>query len=934
MVERLNICFLILVLPFFAVGQIDSLRSEIISTSDPELLTRLHNAIAWDYRDVRADSALFHANKAYKLAQEHGFDHLSVQALNYMGVAYRNLSIYSKAFEKYLEALSMAERIGDEEQRGYALINVGNLYLFQTNYDGAIRYFIQALDQAQSLGNKRMQGYCFVNLGRSYRGISEFGQSELYYKQALEVRSKLNDHYGIKAVEVDLADMYRRKGDLEKALSYSYRVASEMKPETDGRSLLMLYNNIAKIYLLQGKTKLAEDNAINALAISKQFASRFDEKEILVTLSRIYETKNDFEEAFKMHTEYAELNQQLFSEENIRKIEQLRNQYEIQQQEAENEFLKRQDDLNKEIIGRQRTIIALTIAAIFLFIILAAISYRAYVIRTRLSKKITLQRDKIEKDKELIEKQTNKLQELDEAKSRFFANVSHDLRSPLSLILGNLEMIQEDKDSFLTPQAKQCLEVGFKNSKRLLYLTDEINDITKLEEGKISLKFEKVRVNSYLKLLSEMFRSTAEYKGVKLLFNSTFGELDTFTIDPRQFEKIFYNLVSNAVRHTHKGDQITISSQRKGKDFFLSISDSGEGIDPESLPYIFDRFYQSKNNQFKSREGLGIGLALVKELVELHYGEISVESRVGKGTMFKILFTKQDLIEAVESPEQSGSFTKEQNSLFRDLEVDIKSNTNVVFSSEDKGSTVLIVDDHPEIRYYLRQVLEDQHSILEAAHGLEAMELLKNREVDLIITDLMMPWMDGFELIEAINQSEELRAIPLLVVSARISENSKEEVLYHGVNEYLQKPFQKKELLLRIDNLLKQKSKYESQTDNVFKNLTLQENINSVEKDIISKLESIVKEKIADPRLSVLQLADAMAASERQVYRLVKKLTGMTPHEYIMEVRLQYVEYLIKNNKVKNATEAARKVGQNNVTTFNRQFQRKFGVKPAELISN
>ena len=851
-----------------------------------------------------------------------------------MGVAYRNLSVYSKAFEKYLEALHMAEEIGDEEQRGYALINLGNLYLFQTNFEGAARYFIQALDQAQSLGDKRMQGYCFVNLGRTYRGKGEYGQSELYYKQALEVRKELNDTYGIKAVEIDIADTYRRKGDMKKALDYSYEVISRLDTAKDGRALLMVYNNIAKIYLTIGNVKQAEANALKALVMSRQFTSRYDVKEVLLTLSKIYENRNDFQEAYRQYIEYAELNQQLFSEENIRKMEQLRNQYEIQRQEAENEFLRQQDELNKEIIGRQQTIILLIGAGIILLVILASISYRAFIVRKRLSEKISAQKDKIEKDKNLIQEQSNKLKELDAAKSRFFANVSHDLRSPLSLILGNLEMINEDGDNYLSPKSKKSLEVGFKNSKRLLYLTDEINDITKLEEGKIQLKLEQVKVNTYLKMLSDMFRATAEYKGVKLEFDSSLADYDTMTADPRQFEKVFYNLVSNAIRHTRKGDSIHIRSNRMADRTILSVEDTGEGISAQSLPHIFDRFYQSKENQFKSREGLGVGLALVKELVELHQGEISVESTLNVGTKFTITIPDQKHKISSYYQEGVGSFIEEQNLLFRDLEIDEKNRPNVTLNQPKTDISILLVDDHPEIRYYIRQILEDRYTVLEAAHGIEALDLLKTRTIHLIITDLMMPWMDGFELIESIKENEALKKIPLLVVSARISDGTKEKVLYKGVNDYLQKPFQKKELLLRIENLINQKEEYESSSENVFKKLIDQSKVDSVERDILQKLEEVVKERIGDPRLSVLQLSDALAASERQVYRLVKKLTGLTPHEYITEVRLQYVDYLIRNNEVRNATEAAKKVGQNNVTTFNRQFQRKFGIKPSELINN
>ncbi|MBV6644847.1 MAG: response regulator [Cyclobacteriaceae bacterium] len=928
------------VLPFWflfaavsASGSIDSLKAALAASTEIIDQIKTQNAIAWKLRDTRPDSALFYATKARKVAKEHGFIHDEIQAVNYIGIAYRNIGVYSKAFEKYLEALRMAEQHEDNEQKGYALINLGNLYLFQTNFQGAVSYFIQALDEARTMGDRRMQGYCYVNLGRSYDGMGEYGQAELYLKQAIDIREAQHDAYGIIAVQIELAEVYRKQGALDKSLVYTKELVERIDDKAYPRALIFAQNNLAKIYLAKGMLRKAEEIAEEALRLSKQVISRYDEKESLKNLSTIAAQRPDFSSAFEYYTNYAELNQQLFSEENIRKIEQLKNKYEIDQQEAENEFLRKQTELNEQVISRQKTIIALSVVGILLLLLLAVMAYRAFLIKVKLSKEIAQQRDKIEHDKNTIEKQSVQLQELDEAKSRFFANVSHDLRSPLSLILGNLEMVLEDTDTYLTTNAKKCLEVGFKNSKRLLYLTDEINDITKLEEGKISLKLERVRVNSYLRMLCDMFKSTAEFKGVSLSFESTLEDHETLAIDPRQFEKIFYNLVSNAIRHTQKGDAIDIRAKSTGGQTELTFSDSGEGIPFNSLPHVFDRFFQSAQNQYKSREGLGIGLALVKELVELHKGVITVSSQYGVGTRFTLTFRNHaKQLPGYTGGSQGSSFIEEQNELFRELDTEVRHKVSVdVTGQKENQSVILLVDDHPEIRYYIRQILEDNYHVVEAAHGLEALEILEKEKIDLIITDLMMPWMDGFELIESLNSHDEYKQIPLLVVSARISETDHEKVLYKGVNDYLQKPFQKKELVLRIENLINQKERFASKGRDVFSTL-VNDNLGDIEADLALKLENTVKDRIGDPNLSVFHLADGMAASERQVYRLVKKLTGLTPHEYISEIRMQYVDYLIRKNKVKNATEAAKSIGLKNVTTFSRQYQKKFGVKPSELL--
>ena len=910
---------------------IDSLRTLLKDDLSEIDQADILNQLAWEYRDIRPDSSLYFTNRALRIAQSNNLKRQEIQALNYMGISYRNLSVYSKAFEMYIEALRLSEDYKDQEQRGYTLINLGNLYLFQTNFQGAINYFIQALDQAQSLGDRRMQGYCFINLGRSYEGKQEYGQAELYYKQAIELRKNLGDDSGVTVTEIELAEVFRKQSKLTLAKDLANKIIEKASVDENPRVMIMAYNTLSRILVAEGQSEKAEQFAMKALNLAKEVSSRYDEKETLENLSEIYAYQGDFKIAYENHINYSELNQQLFSEESIRRIEQLKNKYEIEQQEAENEFLKQQAELNLQVINRQRLVIILGVLGIILMIIIVILGYRAYLIRQRLLAEIKTQRDEIQADKELIEKQSSKLVELDKAKSRFFANVSHDLRSPLSLILGNLDMLKEDDGNILSPAGKKQLEVSIKNGKRLLYLTDEINDITRLEEGKIKLNKEVVSINSYLKMLLDMFKSTAEFKGVKMEYITNIPQSGAFRIDTRQFEKIYYNLISNALRFTKKGDRITVEALQSGDDVIVKFIDTGEGISKESLPHIFDRFYQSSDQEYKAQEGMGIGLALVKDLVQLHNGHISVESELGNGTTFsvKLPLIKSHIEEVVP---RASDFISEQQETNRDLTINATSTVSIDMSKDSREKPrILLVDDHPEIRYYIRQILEEQYIVIEAAHGLEALDLLKKEEIDLIITDLMMPWMDGFELIEAINSNEQLKRIPLLVVSARISGDDKEKVLYQGINDYLQKPFSKKELVMRIENLIKQKEKYANETKNVFSAL-VRDNLVNVEKDILLKLENIVREKIGDPNLSVYTLSDAMAASERQVFRLVKKLTGLTPLEYITEIRLQFADYLIRQRKVKNATEASKAIGIRNVTTFNKLYLKKFGTKPADLL--
>ncbi len=915
-----RLLFLIGFIAHLVVGSqtLDSLYKELNKPGiDDHIKTEILLNLAWEFRDIRPDSTLYFGNEALRLAQEIDDTHLIIQANNYLGVAYRNLSLYSKSLSKYLLALRQAEEYEDFEQRGYALINIANLYLFQKDYTEAKNYLVQALDQAQQLANYSMMGYCYVNLGRVHRDIQEYDLAEQYFDQASEVRKKLGDEYDVLAVELDKAEVLRLKGSLNEAIALFNNLIPDLKRLNDQRGLTRAYNSIARIHLSRDDFQKAEESASNAIQISQELALKYDEKEALATLSRIMGAKGDFKKAFEYQEKYSNLNYLLFSEEKIRQIEQLKSQSEFEKQEAENELLREQK-------ARQQ-IISYLLAAIALVVFIAAlVAARGYVVKKKLSEKIKGQKEEIEKDKDVIEKQSEKLKELDAAKSRFFANVSHDLRTPLSLIIGNLELVMEDRDSQISQASKRSIETSFKNCKRLIYLTDEINDITRLEEGKIRLKKESVQIVPFLKVLSDMFRSSAEFKGVKLNFDTKIQSSETVSIDSRQFEKIYYNLVSNAIRHTQDGDTITISLEREGDAIMIHFADTGEGIHESVLPNIFDRFYQSKFNEYRTKEGLGIGLALVKDLVELHGGEITASSQLGQGTTFTVSLPVFDS-EGVAVLAPVSDYVQSQQEVSKGLEKQARASVDM--DAGEPKPRILIVDDHPEIRYYIRQILEEDYNVQEASHGLEALDVLGAQEIDAIITDLMMPWMDGFELIEAIQSNEEMSKIPLLIVSARITDADREQALIQGINNYLQKPFDKRELTLRISNLLANKT---SESD--FKEVANRQNLEPVGIEILKKLEAFIKQNIEDTNLSVLQLGDAIAASERQVYRLIKKVTGKTPYEYITDVRMQYADYLIRKNMVRSSSEVARSVGIKNVTTFNKQYESRFGKKAADLL--
>ena len=445
-------------------------------------------------------------------------------------------------------------------------------------------------------------------------------------------------------------------------------------------------------------------------------------------------------------------------------------------------------------------------------------------------------------------------------------------------------------------------------------------DLTRLEEGKIKLELQHVKIVPYLRLLTKMFSSAADIKSIELKFINQADDESVLQIDPHQFEKIIYNLLSNAIKFTPENGMVDVQLIAESAYIQIVISDSGPGIPEESLELIFERYYQS-STQNTSQTGVGIGLALVKELVELHGGSIHVNSeKTGSTFTIKLPFKKSDWISKAIIPERSLDVVT-RNSLWVDLQEE-KERIQIpgIISNSENAKTILIVEDHKELRTYLQSILSTDFRVFLASNGAHALDILQSEIIDLIITDLMMPYMDGFEFVDHLKRDKDLKKIPVVVVSARTDQKEKLDLIAQGAEDVISKPFDKEELLLKITNITSRAW----DSSEAFAHL-YNDTAEVFEKSIMQRLEALIIKRIDDPHLSVLDLADEMAASERKVYRMIKKISGLTPYELIKEVRWQYLENYLKNNRVRTATEAAQLIGMSNVSSFSSQYEKRFG---------
>jgi signal transduction histidine kinase/ligand-binding sensor domain-containing protein/AraC-like DNA-binding protein len=555
---------------------------------------------------------------------------------------------------------------------------------------------------------------------------------------------------------------------------------------------------------------------------------------------------------------------------------------------------------------------------------LAAIVRRSEIGRLRLRHQVRLKQ--LESDKQ---------KDVEQLKSRFFANISHELRTPLTLILGPVEKLRGEE---LGESPHRDLGLIQRNARRLLELVNQLLDLSKLEAGSMKLQAAPGNIVGFVKGAAWSFQSSAESKGIALRVEAPQDEVEAY-FDSDKMEKILTNLLSNAMKFTPDAGAVNVnvsledvSDSAPGDVGWvrIAVADTGIGIREEELAHVFDRFYQVGASTVREQKGTGIGLALTKELVDLHHGTVSVKSEPGKGTEFAVRL-------------RLGRSHLKEDEIFEDLALigerpfvqpessePHEPSTVEVETAESKRAIVLIVEDNADVRAYLREYLVSTYHVLEARDGAEGVETARESIPDLVISDVMMPKMDGYELCRTLKLDERTSHVPVILLTAKAGQENKIEGLETGADDYLTKPFDAKELLVRVRNLIELRWKLRERfsVGQVLKPGEIA--VTSIDDTFLRKAMGVVEKGLGDETFSVEDFAREVGMSRSQLHRKLTALTGQSPSDFIRYMRLHRAMELLRKS-AGTVSEVAYAVGFSGVSYFTKCFREQFGTLPSRV---
>jgi signal transduction histidine kinase/CheY-like chemotaxis protein len=824
----------------------------------------------------------------------------------------------------------------------------------QQNYPMALTYYLHTVESEMADSTINKYGHIFLNIGKVYRLMGKDSLSYEYIKRGFEKGRLLNNSQAIASANLQLGDLYVQTNRIEEAILCYNKIQHKGKKQLAGEYfpvehvqvkdtylkldeddyaeyyLSTLYHeaqtnlgdiytkrkNYCKAYKCYKNGYLAIDNRVNYKAVVRSYQSLGDlcmadssykhainyflkaykfscqifflegQRNSAHKLSEIYSIQNDYLNAY----EYLQIANTLFDSINKMKIADrnanLETWFDFIQLEAQNKLEK-----------TKSRFFAFGLVLTGIILILLFIAYR-----------------RKKKQKEIVEGMSKKIHEADMAKLRLFTNISHEFRTPLTLILAPLmrlrKTIQDD-------EAGHNFDIILKNADKLKSLVKQQLDVAKINNEGIELDKGPSDIARLFKITTSMFSPIADTKRIDFVIKANIDTL-TFDFDKIRIEHVLTNLLTNAFKYTDEGGNIEASLYWEENIIKIVVRDSGIGIPAEVLDKIFERFYQVDG----SIEGTGLGLTIAKEYVELHSGTLSVNSEYGNGSEFVVTIPVPEVyIEPYEkqNEEKGIGATGKLPEMPK------------VIKAEKSKNTILIVEDNHELRDYLTQLFMSDFNIVTAMNGQEGKSKALIEEIDLIVSDVMMPVCDGFQMTDDLKSSIDTSHIPVILLTAKATHEDKMAGYKYGADDYIVKPFNENELELKVRNILKTRNKIKQKLKQGV-NISVSEiSVSSIDEKLLNKITQCVEDNISNSGFSIDKLCGCTGLSRRNMFRKLKALTGMSPSEFIRYVRLKRAAQLLEQ-KAGSVSEIAFQTGFENLSYFSKCFKEVFQKLPSEYV--
>lgn len=795
---------------------------------------------------------------------------LASTILGNIGLTYNDKKELPKAADYYKKALAFKRELADSIGIARNLNNIGLVY-FQSNvFDSALVYFSKTLELSRQLGSDFGEALSLGNIGSVYLNTKQYDKAYTFLNQALELKRRINDQRGVNTVLNNLGNTALEQQDYIKARRY--------------------YEE--------------------ALSVGQQVGDKQYLSETFLGLSETYAGLGEYRQAYEASRQYAELRDSIMSALNSEAFNEMEVRFKTKEKEAQ----LAQQELT---IARQRILVT---GAILALVAMGAL-FQFFRNRQRLRQKEAMLAVQLERA------EADKLREIDKMKSTFFANISHEFRTPLTLILGPLEQMLS---GVLKGDLHKYYRIMQRNAERLLQLVNQLLDLSRLESGRMQLQVTRCDWVALVRAVAFSFESLAERKQIHYTVSLPEGPQYGW-IDRDKLEKILVNLLSNAFKFTHDEGRITVSGGLTDdkQQLRLTVADNGIGIPAAQLGRLFERFYTSGTSE-EGIQGSGIGLALTKELAVLHHGTIDVESEPRQFTRFHLSI-----------PIRETAFSAQETGPVSETGIN-----PVVIAAPARSSTVpvaemlpaisgnrpivLIVEDNQDVSHYIAEQLSGDFQTMLATNGKEGLDKALEAVPDLVISDLMMPEMDGMTLCRKLKQEVATSHIPVIMLTAKAERDDKLEGLGAGADDYLVKPFDALELKTRINNLISQRRRLRSRFagEVVFKPAEVA--ATPVDEAFLQRIITTIEENLDEESFSVVELGQAIGMSRSQLHRKLKALTDKGPNEIIRDMRLQRARELLEKG-AGNASEVAYMVGFSSLAYFSKCFSDQFGMAPSEV---